>query len=285
MKVIETIDAMQKVCEELRLSGKTIALVPTMGFFHEGHLELMRVGKRLADILAISIFVNPTQFGPSEDFQTYPRDMEGDLAKASDVGVDLVFAPPVEEMYPARHQTKIAVEELAKRLCGLSRPGHFDGVTTVVAKLFHIAKPHFAIFGEKDYQQLTVVKRMVEDLDMDLQVIGVPTYREPDGLAMSSRNSYLGPEERKSALCLKKSLDLASQMFRQGERNSQNLRTAIEELILSHPFTEIDYITICDPMTLEDVDRIENEALLALAVKVGKARLIDNCLIGTGAEH
>ena len=158
-------------------------------------------------------------------------------------------------------------------------------MTTVVAKLFHIAKPHFAIFGEKDYQQLTVVKRMVKDLDMDIQVIGVPTYRETDGLAMSSRNSYLGPEERKSALSLKKSLDLASQMFRQGERNSQNLRTAIEELILSHPLTEIDYISICDPMTLEDVDRIENEALLALAVKVGKARLIDNCLIGTGAEH
>ncbi len=285
MKVIETIDAMQKECEELRLSGKTIALVPTMGFFHEGHLELMRVGKRLANIVAISIFVNPTQFGPSEDFAAYPRDMEGDLAKARDVGVDLVFAPPVEEMYPARYQTKIAVEELTKRLCGLSRPGHFDGVTTVVAKLFHIAKPHFAIFGEKDFQQLTVVKRMVKDLDMDIQVIGVPTYREPDGLAMSSRNSYLGPEERKSALCLKKSLDLASQMFRQGERNSQNLITAIEELILSHPFTEIDYISICDPMTLEDVDRIENEALLALAVKVGKARLIDNCLIGTGAEH
>ncbi|MGD9321838.1 MAG: pantoate--beta-alanine ligase, partial [Desulfobacteraceae bacterium] len=230
MKVIETIDAMQKQCEELRLSGKTIALVPTMGFFHEGHLELMRVGRRLADILVISIFVNPTQFGPSEDFQTYPRDMEGDLAGARDVGVDLVFAPPVQEMYPDEHQTKIVVERVTTHLCGLSRPGHFDGVTTVVAKLFNIARPHSAIFGEKDYQQLTAVKRMVRDLDMDIQIIGVPTVREPDGLAMSSRNNYLNPEERESALCLKKSLDLAREMFKQGEKDAQKIREAVEKL-------------------------------------------------------
>ncbi|MGD8984672.1 MAG: pantoate--beta-alanine ligase [Desulfobacteraceae bacterium] len=280
MKVIETIDAMQKQCEELRLSGKTIALVPTMGFFHEGHLELMRVGRRLADILVISIFVNPTQFGPSEDFQTYPRDMEGDLAGARDVGVDLVFAPPVQEMYPDEHQTKIVVERVTTHLCGLSRPGHFDGVTTVVAKLFNIARPHSAIFGEKDYQQLTAVKRMVRDLDMDIQIIGVPTVREPDGLAMSSRNNYLNPEERESALCLKKSLDLAREMFKQGEKDAQKIREAVEKLILSHPFTEIDYINICDLRSLEDVDWIEEKALLALAVHVGKARLIDNCLIG-----
>ncbi|MGD9033809.1 MAG: pantoate--beta-alanine ligase [Desulfobacteraceae bacterium] len=280
MEVIETIDAMQKQCEALRVSGKTIALVPTMGFFHEGHLELMRVGRRLADVLAISIFVNPTQFGPSEDFQAYPRDMEGDLAGAKEVGVDLVFAPSVEDMYPDGHQTKIAVERVTKHLCGLSRPGHFDGVTTVVAKLFNIAKPHLAIFGEKDYQQLTAVKRMVKDLDMDTQIIGVPTVREPDGLAMSSRNNYLNPEERESALCLKKSLDLAREMFSQGKKDVQKMREAVEKLILSHPFTEIDYINICDPMSLEDVDRIEGEALLALAVKVGRARLIDNCLLG-----
>jgi pantoate--beta-alanine ligase len=280
MKLIETIDAMQKQCEALRVSGKTIALVPTMGFFHEGHLELMRVGRRLADILAISIFVNPTQFAPSEDFQAYPRDMEGDLAGAKEVGVDLVFAPSVEDMYPDGHQTKIAVESVTKHLCGLARPGHFDGVTTVVAKLFNIAKPHLAIFGEKDYQQLTAVKRMVKDLDMDIQIIGVPTVREPDGLAMSSRNNYLNPEERESALCLKKSLDQAREMFGQGEKDAQRIKEAVERLILSHPFTEIDYINICDPMSLEDVDRIEEEVLLALAVKVGKARLIDNCLVG-----
>jgi pantoate--beta-alanine ligase len=280
MKLIETTVAMQKECEELRLSGKTIALVPTMGFFHEGHLELMRVGRRLADILAISIFVNPTQFGPSEDFQAYPRDMEGDLAGARDMGVDLVFSPPVEEMYPDGHQTSIVVERVTKRLCGLSRPGHFDGVTTVVAKLFNIVKPHLAIFGEKDYQQLTVVKRMVKDLDMDIRIIGVPTVREPDGLAMSSRNSYLNPDERESALCLRKSLDLAREMFSQGKKDAQKMREAVEKLILSHPFTEIDYVSVCDPMTLEDVDRIGGEAILALAVKVGNARLIDNCLIG-----
>ena len=280
MKVIETIDAMHRQCEELRLSGKTIALVPTMGFFHEGHLELMRVGGRLADILAISIFVNPTQFGPSEDFQAYPRDMEGDLASARDVGVDLVFAPSVQEMYPDGHQTTISVERVTKPLCGLSRPGHFDGVTTVVAKLFNIAKPHLALFGEKDYQQLTAVKRMVKDLDMDIRIIGVSTVREPDGLAMSSRNTYLNPDERKSALCLKKSLDLSREMFGRGEKDAQRIKEAVEKLILSHPFTEIDYINICDPMSLEDVDRIEEKALLALAVKVGKARLIDNCLIG-----
>jgi len=285
MQVIETVDAMQKRSEELRLSGQTIALVPTMGFFHEGHLELMRVGRRLADILVISIFVNPTQFGPGEDFQTYPRDMEGDLAGARDVGVDLVFAPSVQEMYPDGHQTKISLERVTKHLCGLSRPGHFDGVTTVVAKLFHIAKPHLAIFGEKDYQQLTAVKRMVKDLDMDVQIIGVPTFREPDGLAMSSRNTYLKPEERKSALCLKKSLDLARDMFRQGEKDAQRMKEAVEKLILSYPFTEIDYISICDPISLEDVDRIEEKALLALAVKVGKARLIDNCLVGATEDE
>ena len=280
MKLIETIDAMRRQCEELRLSGKTIALVPTMGFFHEGHLELMRVGRRLADILAISIFVNPTQFGPSEDFQAYPRDMEGDLAGARDVGVDLVFAPSVQEMYPDDHQTKISVERVTKHLCGLSRPGHFDGVTTVVAKLFNIAKPNLALFGEKDYQQLTAVKRMVKDLDMDIQIIGVPTVREPDGLAMSSRNTYLNPEERKSALCIKKSLDLAREMFGQGEKDAQRIKEAVENLILSYPLNEIDYINICDPMSLEDVARIKEKALLALAVRVGKARLIDNCLIG-----
>ena len=285
MQVIETVDAMQKRSEELRLSGQTIALVPTMGFFHEGHLELMRVGRRLADILVISIFVNPTQFGPGEDFQTYPRDMEGDLAGARDVGVDLVFAPSVQEMYPDGHQTKISLERVTKHLCGLSRPGHFDGVTTVVAKLFHIAKPHLAIFGEKDYQQLIAVKQMVKDLDMDIQIIGVPTFREPDGLAMSSRNTYLKPEERKSALCLKKSLDLARDMFRQGEKDAQRMKEAVEKLILSYPFTEIDYISICDPISLEDVDRIEEKALLALAVKVGKARLIDNCLVGATEDE
>jgi len=285
MEVIETIDAMWKRSEQLRLAGKTIALVPTMGFFHEGHLELMRVGKRISDILVISIFVNPTQFGPAEDYEGYPRDMEGDLAQAQEVGVDLVFSPSAEEMYPDGFQATVSLERVTKHLCGLSRPGHFDGVITVVAKLFNITKPHLAIFGKKDYQQLTVITRMVKDLDMDIRIVGVPTVREPDGLAMSSRNSYLTSEERKSALCLKKSLDLANDMFKQGERDTHTIKAAIENLILGHPHTEIDYVSLCNPATLEDVDKIEGEVLVALAVKVGKARLIDNALIGTSRDE
>ena len=281
MEVIETIDAMWKRSEQLRLAGKTIALVPTMGFFHEGHLELMRVGKRISDILVISIFVNPTQFGPTEDYEGYPRDMEGDLAQAKELGVDLVFSPSVEEMYPDGFQTTVSLERVTRHLCGISRTGHFDGVTTVVAKLFNITKPHLAIFGKKDYQQLTVITQMVKDLDMDIKIVGVPTVREPDGLAMSSRNSYLTSEERKSALCLKKSLDLANDMLKQGERDTDTIKAAVEKLILSHPHTEIDYVSLCNPATLEDVEKIEGEVLVALAVKVGKARLIDNALIGT----
>lgn len=279
MEVIETISKMQKKCDDLRLAGKTIALVPTMGFFHEGHLELMRVGKKHADVVAISIFVNPIQFGPNEDFDDYPRDLDGDLAKAKEVGVSLAFTPSVKEMYPDGFQTSIHVDKVTNHLCGLSRPGHFDGVTTVVSKLFNACKPHLGVFGQKDYQQLTVISRMVKDLNMDIKVIGVPTFREPDGLAMSSRNSYLNPGERESALCLKKSMDLAQELFDQGARNTQKIKKAIEELIQDHPFTEIDYISLSDPYSIEDIDSIEDEGLLALAVKVGKTRLIDNCVI------
>lgn len=280
MEIIETVAAMQEKAEALRLSGKTLALVPTMGFLHEGHLELMRVGKRQADIVIISIFVNPTQFGPNEDFEKYPRDTEGDLAKARSVGVDIVYFPNVEEMYPEGYQTTVSVKDVTNHLCGLSRPGHFDGVTTVVAKLFNAAKPHLAIFGQKDFQQLTVINRMVRDLNMDLRIVGVPTVREADGLAMSSRNSYLNPEERASGLSLKKSLDLADEMFQQGERDARTIKKAAEDLILSHPHTEIDYVTLCDPTSLENVGTLTGETLMALAVKVGKTRLIDNAVIG-----
>jgi len=275
MEIIEPVNEMQKRCEALRSSGQTIALIPTMGFFHDGHLELMRVGRRRSDKVVISIFVNPTQFGPTEDYDEYPRDMEGDLSKAQEVGVDIVFVPSVEEMYPDGFQTHISVEKITKHLCGLSRPGHFDGVATVVAKLFHIIKPNLAIFGQKDFQQLTVIRRMVKDLNMDIEVIGVPTVRESDGLAMSSRNHYLSPEQRRSALSLKKSLELAQNMFGQGEKDASKIKTAMEKLILSFPFTEIDYIAICDPITMEDIDILEKQSLVALAVKVGKTRLID----------
>jgi pantoate--beta-alanine ligase len=252
-----------------------------MGFLHEGHLELMRVGRKYGHTLVISIFVNPTQFGPSEDYDQYPRDTEGDLQRARDVGVDIVFLPSAEEVYPHGFQTRVTTGEIQRHLCGLSRPGHFDGVTTVVAKLFNIVKPHIAVFGQKDFQQLTIISRMVLDLNMDIQIIGVPTVREPDGLAMSSRNNYLSSEERKSALCLKKSLDLADEMLEGGQRAAGEIKTAIEALINRHPFTSIEYVALCHPTTLEDVSVLGHETLLALAVRVGKTRLIDNRVLRT----
>jgi pantoate--beta-alanine ligase len=279
MEIIKTIREMQERSEAFRMAGQTLSLVPTMGFLHEGHLELMRVAKRNSDKLIISIFVNPTQFGPAEDYDQYPRDEAGDLKKARDVGVDVVFLPSAGEMYPEGHQTTVKVLRVTQYLCGISRPEHFEGVTTVVAKLFNITKPHVAVFGQKDYQQLTVISRMVKDLDMAIQIVGVPTVREEDGIAMSSRNKYLTPEERASALCLKKSLDLADEMFNGGERNASVMKEAMEALIQRHPFTEIDYVSLCDATTLEEIDTLGQESLLALAVKVGKTRLIDNCLI------
>ncbi|MBW1780653.1 MAG: pantoate--beta-alanine ligase [Deltaproteobacteria bacterium] len=279
MEVIKTVKGMQQRSDALRSAGNTIALVPTMGFLHEGHLELMRAGKDNADTLIISIYVNPTQFGPGEDLDQYPRDTKGDLEKARDVGVDIVFMPSDEEMYRENSQTRVQVENLPQHLCGLSRPGHFDGVATVVAKLFNITKPHLAVFGQKDYQQLAVISRMVMDLDMDIRILGVPTVREADGVAMSSRNSYLSPEERISARCLKKAMDLTQDLFQKGEVRAQTIRDAVRDLILSHPFTEIDYISLCDPVTLDELNVLKDENLMALAIRVGKTRLIDNCLL------
>ncbi len=282
MEIISRIDEMQGRSEALRMAKHSVALVPTMGFFHEGHLELMRVGKIHADYLVVSIFVNPMQFGPSEDYAEYPRDLDSDLERAERIGVDIAFCPTAEEMYPDGFETKVGAEKLGGRLCGITRPGHFDGVLTVVAKLFHITKPHLAIFGQKDYQQLTIISRMVKDLNMDIRIVGVPVVREPDGIAMSSRNSYLNPEERKSALCLKQALDLAGAMHGRGEKRVPKIRAALEKMILEQPFTEIDYVSFCHPTTLKDVDVIEGETVLALAVKVGKTRLIDNCIIARG---
>jgi pantoate--beta-alanine ligase len=279
MEVIETADKMQRASEAFRQAGRKIALVPTMGFFHEGHMELMRVARKHSDTLIISIFVNPAQFGPGEDLDQYPRDPEGDIMKAREVGVDVVFMPSSEDMYPDSYQTTVQVEEVTNHLCGLSRPGHFEGVTTVVAKLFNITKPHLAVFGQKDYQQLTVISRMVMDLNMDIQILGVPIVREEDGLAMSSRNSYLSVEERKSALCLKRSLDLAVHIVKEGERRSEAVKHAIEDMIRNYPFTHIDYISLCDPVSLEETETLGEETLLALAVRVGRTRLIDNCIL------
>lgn len=279
MEIIEKIAVMQETSEKWRRDGALIVLVPTMGFLHEGHVELLRVGRQKGDRLIMSLFVNPAQFGPQEDYQTYPSDTEGDLEKARSVGVDAVFMPTAQEMYPDRSQTTVNVEEITQYLCGESRPGHFAGVTTVVAKLFNITKPHLAIFGEKDYQQLVVIKQMVRDLDMDIDILGVPTVREQDGLAMSSRNSYLNAEERVSALSLKKGLDLASALVATGEKDPGKIKNSVRELILNHPFTEIDYITICDPEKLTDIERVDGPSLLALAVRVGKTRLIDNIIL------
>jgi pantoate--beta-alanine ligase len=285
MDVLEAVAETQKRCEQLRLSGRTIALVPTMGFFHEAHLELMRVAKRHADTVVISLFVNPMQFRPDEDFRDYPRDLEGDLAKARSVGVDLAFVPSPEEMYPSGFQAKVDILRLSQHLCGKSRPGHFVGVATVVLKLFNIIRPHLAIFGQKDYQQLAVISRMVKDLNLDLQIVGVPTIRDPDGLAMSSRNAYLSTDERVSARSLKDALDLVRNMVGQGERDTERIKKRIATFIHDHLVTEIEYITLCDPVTLEDVETIEGETLLALAVKIGKARLIDNCIISDPAKE
>jgi pantoate--beta-alanine ligase len=280
MRTIESIKEMQIRSESLRLAGKKIAFVPTMGYFHEGHLSLMREARKRADQVVTSIYVNPTQFGPKEDFSKYPRDFERDAQMAQSVGVDVIFYPSDQEMYPSGYQTYVNVEKVTQNLCGASRPGHFRGVATICCKLFNIVKPHIAIFGKKDFQQLAAMKRMVSDLNMDLEIIGMPTFREPDGLAMSSRNVYLSPEERPSALTLVKSLKLAQKLYAAGERKASKIIDEAQKLIKSAMNTEIDYIKICDASTLEDVEDIQGETVMALAVRVGKTRLIDNAVFG-----
>ena len=284
MEVITTTRGMKSFSLEARRKGKTIAFVPTMGFLHEGHLSLMREGKRRSDLLVISIFVNPTQFGPSEEFERYPRDFPGDSKMAAEVGVDVLFAPETGEMYPPGHQTFIRVTGVTQGLCGRSRPSHFQGVTTVVAMLFNIVMPHVAIFGEKDFQQLVAIQQMVRDLHMEVEVLGMPTVREPDGLAMSSRNSYLRPEERKIALCVPRSLNRAEELLRTGERSSATILQEMKKTIEAEPSVRLDYIEICDPRTLQEIDQIDQDAVFALAAYVGKVRLIDNFVYRTTME-
>ena len=280
VEIIRENKQMQRRAEELRLAGKRISFVPTMGYLHEGHLDLMREGRRRADCLVISIFVNPTQFGPGEDFEKYPRDFERDEQLASEAGVEIIFYPDTGDMYPAGYQTYVTVEEVTRNLCGQSRPIHFRGVATVCAKLFNIVKPHEAIFGKKDYQQLATIKRMARDLDMDLEIIGMDTIREPDGLAMSSRNSYLRPDERESALSLSRGLKIAKDLYDAGERDASVLVEAVRDHITGYEHTDIDYIKICDAETLQDVKRLDSESVIALAVRVGLPRLIDNYVFG-----
>jgi pantoate--beta-alanine ligase len=267
---------MSCISDEIRRSGKTIVLVPTMGYFHEGHLSLMREGRRRGDILVVSLFVNPTQFGEGEDYGIYPRDFSRDKGLVEGIGGDILFVPTVEQMYPEGYQTFVETERVTKPMEGQYRPSHFRGVTTVVTKLFNIVKPHIAIFGEKDFQQLAVIRRMVEDLNMGVEIIGMPIVRERDGLAMSSRNQYLTSDQRKAALSLNRSLQEASQLFRSGERNAGRIIDAVERVIEPERDVTIEYVEIRDAKTLEEIEMIEGQAVIALAIKVGKVRLIDN---------
>jgi len=279
MRIIESIAEMQQAAEGWRCDGKRIGLVPTMGYLHEGHLELMRSLRPQCDVLVISIFVNPAQFAPNEDFERYPRDLERDIRLASAVGVDIGFMPQVAEIYPEGYQTYVTVTEVAAPLWGRSRPIFFRGVATVVAKLFHMVKPHVAVFGEKDFQQLVTVRRMVQDLNMEIEIIGHPTVREADGLAMSSRNAYLTPEQRPKAVRLNQSLRRAQALVQGGEQAGEVILNNVSEVLDEDNDVRIDYAELCDPTTLQPVTRVEGPTLLALAVHVGVARLIDNAIL------
>jgi len=265
--------AMRARAEDLRRDGRTIAVVPTMGALHDGHLELLRAARKRADIVILTIFVNPTQFGPNEDLAKYPRDEAGDLAKARTCEIDLAFCPEASAMYPAGAQTFIEVRELQQPLCGASRPGHFAGVATIVAKLFHITRPHLAVFGEKDYQQLAIIRRMVRDLDFGLEIHSVPIVRERDGLALSSRNAYLSPDQRQIALGLSRGLAAAEAAVAAGERDAGKLVGLARAQLAA---ARIDYVELRDATELTPMATLDRPAVLAIAAFVGTTRLIDN---------
>ncbi|MBK7534435.1 MAG: pantoate--beta-alanine ligase [Myxococcales bacterium] len=267
---------MRAQAEHWRRDGLRIAVVPTMGSLHEGHLTLLRAARAAADLVVLTIFVNPTQFGPSEDLARYPRDEAGDLRKALPTGIDCAFCPDAASMYPPGAQTFVTVRELELPLCGQSRPGHFAGVATVVSKLFHLTRPHVAFFGEKDFQQLAVIRRMVRDLDFGIEIRGVAIVREPDGLAMSSRNAYLSAEERVQALALSRGLAAAAAAFAAGERAAEKLLAAALAPIAAAPLSRIDYVELRDAEELSPVEQVTRPVVLAMAVWVGKTRLLDN---------
>jgi len=279
MKIYKNIKKISSAIDFFKKKGRIIGFVPTMGFLHDGHLSLIKRARRDADLVVVSIFVNPIQFGPKEDFEKYPRDLKRDLAICKDAGVDMVFVPDRESMYPRGFCTYVNVEGLTETLCGAKRPGHFRGVATVVTKLFNIIKPDIAYFGQKDAQQAIIIKRMVEDLNMGIKIKVMPIVREKDGLAMSSRNVYLNPEERRKALCLYNSLKLAEDLYKKGERNAKNIIEAMKEVILKEDNVKIDYVSIVDLDTLRDMDFIDKDALVAVAVWVGSTRLIDNIVL------
>jgi pantoate--beta-alanine ligase len=276
LKQIRTVREMKKYLKEARSWRRRVALVPTMGYLHEGHLSLVREARRLASLVIVSVFVNPTQFGPNEDLDRYPRDMRGDLRKLRQEGVDVVFSPDTAEIYPERYQTYVDVTEVTRDYCGASRPSHFRGVATVVTKLFTIIQPDVAVFGEKDYQQLVVIRRLAKDLGLDVEVVGLPTVREEDGLAMSSRNAYLSPAQRQQATTIYRGLRKAKRLLDSGERDAAELAAIAIDLLREEQDLLIDYVAVCDPETLERIPEVEKEAVLLVAVKVGDTRLIDN---------
>ena len=277
MRVVEKVAEMRGVRQGLEGS---VGFVPTMGYLHEGHLTLVRRARSQNQNVVVSIFVNPTQFAPEEDFAAYPRDIARDLALLEAEKTDVVFIPSAEEIYPPGFSTWVDVEGVTERLEGAFRPGHFRGVATVVAKLFNIVQPYRAYFGQKDAQQAVVIRKMVSDLDMGIEIVAVPTVREPDGLAMSSRNTRLSPEERRAALVLWKALSLAEELCSAGERDAEVLRGRMMALLSSEPLAEIDYVSIADAQTLEELEEVDCPALASLAVRIGKVRLIDNIELG-----
>ena len=280
MKLIQDVQEMQQTVLGLKRQGKRIAFVPTMGFLHEGHASLLREGRKRGDVLVLSIFVNPTQFGINEDLASYPRNLEGDCALAESCGVDLVFAPTAAGMYPPGFQTTVALGSLTKPLCGASRPGHFNGVAVVVTKLFGIVQPDCALFGNKDFQQLAIIRQMTIDLNLPVEIIGMPIVRELDGLAMSSRNSYLSPEQRQQALCLSKAILKVRELFAGGETSVDRLLGEARMIITAVRGASIDYLELRDSTTLEPAVTAAADTLFALAVKIGSTRLIDNTVLG-----
>lgn len=280
MKLVHTIAEMRALSRSARSEGQRVGLVPTMGALHQGHLSLVRAARATSDVVSASIFVNPTQFGPQEDFARYPRNLEADCATLEREGVDYVFAPSTDEMYRTGSVTWVTVEGMSDRLCGKSRPGHFRGVTTVVSKLFHIVEPDVAFFGQKDASQHAIIRRMVRDLDMPVHIEICPIVREPDGLALSSRNAYLSAEERKRALVLHRSLTRVQSLFESGVHNSEKLTQAGTAEIASEPAIRLDYFEIVDPDTLEPVRQVTTRTLIAVAAFAGKTRLIDNVVLG-----
>ncbi|MCK5913263.1 MAG: pantoate--beta-alanine ligase [Desulfuromusa sp.] len=281
MDIIKSVTAMRQRVVTAQAAGQTISFVPTMGFLHQGHLSLLEEGRKRGDLLVLSIFVNPTQFGVGEDFDDYPRDLQQDSDLAQAGGVDIVFAPTAKDMYPSGYATYVDVEEITNTLCGASRPGHFRGVCTVVSKLFNIVQPQVALFGNKDFQQLAVIKRMTLDMNLPVEILGMPIFREDDGLAMSSRNVYLSQDQRKQALVLSQSLARAKQLVAAGETDCARIISELKETISKKPDARIDYIQICQQLTLEDQVQVDNDSVLLLAVYIGPTRLIDNGFLRT----